>query len=306
VPPPQPQGDGPLQLVPAPPGADARGMSDQRTVDDGNPLGPMPAKATPNALTRPRAPTGPVVGAEGPRATSKRVANEPRFVTSQRPVTFEHIYDEEPAAARKRSKAPLLILVVALAAGGGIAAALVLRDHGSSKSATREQDPPGELDAAPRQVPVAADGGVPVPLAVDAAVIVDVPADGGTKLAVDAGTPHVHRDAGINPGKKPDAGVSHDKLTARGTVAIQVITKPDGASVYEGNSYRGVGGVTLEEAPGKKVKVKCTLPGYDPGYVDLKFDGNTEVTICKPIRPKRCVGNLHNPFDDCPDPEPPE
>ena len=54
------------------------------------------------------------------------------------------------------------------------------------------------------------------------------------------------------------------------------------------------------------MKIKCTLPGYDPTIVEVEFDGERDVVMCKPVRPTRCVGSLHNPFDDCPDPEPPE
>ena len=51
------------------------------------------------------------------------------------------------------------------------------------------------------------------------------------------------------------------------------------------------------------MKIKCTLPGYDPGFADVVFDGDAEVVMCRPVRPKRCIENIKNPFDDCPDPE---
>jgi len=54
---------------------------------------------------------------------------------------------------------------------------------------------------------------------------------------------------------------------------------------------------------GAHAKVKCTLPGYEPGFVDLIFDGKTEVALCRMDRIKRCVDGVKNPFDDCPDPD---
>jgi hypothetical protein len=289
VPAPQPH-DGPLQLVPAPPGADPRVMSDQRTVNDGGAPAPEIRKATPNAIT------APVPGAEGPRATSKRVANEPRFVTSQRPKTFDHVFEEESAAPKKKSPWPLVVILIVVAAGGGIAAALVMKDRGATPSAQEDER---AIDAAP--APRATDAGVPV--AVDAQVVIEVPLD-AAPLPIDAGARRPPRDGG--GAKKADAGVPREKLTPRGTVAVQIITKPENASVYLDDSYRGSGNVTIEEEPGKKGKIKCTLPGYDPGYANVKFDGSIEVVMCRPVRTKKCVDGLHNPFDDCPDPEPPK
>ena len=283
IPAPQPQ-DGPLQLVPAPPGADVQGMSSKPTVND-----PGIAMAGPEAVTQQRAPAG---APEGPRATSKRVANEPRFVTSQRPHTFEHVFEEGGEAPRRRSRWPVLAGLVLLAAGGGIAAALVLRG-GSDEAAGRDE--PAPADAA---VVAVADAGVTA--TPDATVIAELPVDAGV---ADAGTGRIRKNGG---GKRIDAGIPKDRLTPRGTVAIQVFTKPEGGTVYVGSSYRGPSGTTIEEAPGTRVKIKCTLPGYDPGLVDVTFDGEREIVMCRPVRPTRCVGSLHNPFDDCPDPEPPE
>jgi len=84
-------------------------------------------------------------------------------------------------------------------------------------------------------------------------------------------------------------------------VAIQVLTKPEGGSVYLDDSYRGSSGATLEEEPGVRGKIRCTMPGYKSGEVAVVFDGKTEVIICRMERIKRCIDNIKNPFDDCPD-----
>jgi serine/threonine protein kinase len=290
---PAPEQSGPLQLVPAPPGADPRAMSGLPTLHDepSARVAAPPDAPTQKREPRSKPPTGsnlPTQRDEGPRATSKRVANEPRFVTSERPMTFDHVFEDDGRATevhdRPRSKVPLILLLVVLAAGGGIAAALVMR------SPAAEQ--PAPADAAVARVVV--DAAV---APVDAVVVAEVPPDAAI---VDAG-PRVVRNGGGK--KKVDAGVPRDRLTARGTVAVQIFSKPDGATIYAGDSYRGVSGVTLEEAPGSKVKIKCTLPGYEPGFADVVFDGQSEVVMCRPVRPKRCIDNIKNPFDDCPDPE---
>ena len=292
--------DGPLQLVAAPPGADVHQLSAKTTVNDpGTPV------AAPDAVTRQRRPFDGAQGRtrraldkavadkpEGPRATSKRVANEPRFVTSQRPHTFEHVFEEPSGdAPARRSKWPLIAALVLLAAGGGIAAALVMRGPGEPAAGA---SPPA--DAA---VVAMADASVVAPP--DAVVVAELALDAGI---ADAGTSRPpRRDGGV---RKVDGGVPKERLTPRGTIAIQVFTKPEGGTVYVGDSYRGPSGTTIEEPPGTRVKIKCTLPGYDPAIVDVEFDGERDVVMCRPVRPTRCVDSLHNPFDDCPDPEPPQ
>jgi serine/threonine protein kinase len=289
---PPPEQSGPLQLVPAPPGADPRAMSGLPTLHDepSARVAAPPDAPTQKREPRSKPPTGsnaPTQRDEGPRATSKRVANEPRFVTSERPMTFDHVFDDDGRATelheRPRSKVPLILLLVVLAAGAGIAAALVLRTSSSDERASVPAD-----GAVAR---VIVDAGV---ASVDAVVVAEVPPDAAI---IDAGTRVVRTGNGK---KKVDGGVPRDRLTARGTVAVQIFSKPDGATIYAGDSYRGVSGVTLEETPGTRVKIKCTLPGYEPGFADVVFDGDAEVVMCRPVRPKRCIDNIKNPFDDCP------
>jgi len=223
---------------------------------------------------------------EGPRATSKRVANEPAFVARQRPPTFDQIGDDlatEPPP--RRSRWPLWVGLLVLFAGGGVAAALFL---GGGKGGQQAKVPP---DAAP--VAVIPPDAAPPPDA--AQVVVEIPLDAGAEGPPDA-SPHGNHGHHVVLGRH-DAGVG-----PRRTVAVQVITKPDEGVLYIGTSYRGPSGVTLEEPFGTRAKVKCTHPGYEPGYVDVVFDGNTEIALCLMSRIKRCVAGIKNPFDDCPEP----
>jgi len=217
-----------LQLVTAPPGADARALV------------PLPN------VTEPRA---------------RDIAVEPR----------------------RRARGPVLLLLVALAAGGGVAAALVLR--GGAPPAA----PTAAVDAAVARA--SADAAV---IAAGATRVVEVRLDAGV---ADAGTVTPQRA----PRKQPAGAVSHERATPRATIAVQVLSKPDGATIYAGDSYRGVSGVTLEQPQGSTVRIKCTLPGHDPGFADVTFDGRAEVVLCRPVRSARCVDDLKNPFDDCPE-----
>jgi tRNA A-37 threonylcarbamoyl transferase component Bud32 len=291
---------GPLQLVPAPPGADPAVLSGQRTVADAAARTPPPVGG-PDAITqRPRGKSAP--GVRGPATedlpTQRRIAHEPRFVTSERPHTFDHVFDDAGAERRRRgSRWAVVVVLVVIATAGGVAAALVLGGRSAPAVADQGEDSPAAVDAAIRLTAV--DAGTP---AADAMVIAEVPVDAGRP--VDAGGTRPRRDGGVP--RKIDAGVPREHLTPRGTVQVQVLSKPDGATIYVGDSYRGVSGVTLEESPGTRVKVRCTLPGHDPGHVDVVFDGRREIVMCRPQRAKRCVDELHNPFDDCPDPKAPD
>jgi len=80
---------------------------------------------------------------------------------------------------------------------------------------------------------------------------------------------------------------------------VQVLTKPEGATLYVGNSYRGPGGATIEEPFGTKLEVRCTQKGYKEGKVQISFNGKDEVVLCVLTRIKICINNIKNVFDDC-------
>jgi len=85
----------------------------------------------------------------------------------------------------------------------------------------------------------------------------------------------------------------------RGTIVVQVLTRPEGANLYEGSTYRGPGGTQIEELLGKKLTITCRQPGYKDGTVEISFDGHTQAVLCVLERIKRCIAGLKNPFDDC-------
>jgi hypothetical protein len=97
----------------------------------------------------------------------------------------------------------------------------------------------------------------------------------------------------------PGVPVLADTPNHRGTIQVQVLTKPEGANLFDGTTYRGPGGTQLEEPYGTRRVLTCRERGYRPGKVEVVFDGKTEVRICVLERIKICVHNIKNPFDDC-------
>jgi serine/threonine protein kinase len=300
---------------PLPPGADSSALAPQlptiknlppseaptaKAPAPSPPGAPVVVKRGPGSAPRPVGPETPTQRDEGPRATSKRVANEPAFVgTGARPPTFDPSSqtDEVTQPPRARSRWPLVALAVVLFAGGGVAAAILLGGGGDDSTHAQAPPPPATADA--RAVALVADAAPPAPV-VDAPQVVEIPLDGGDEVETPDGGAVVtgRRDAGVRiaTGRHPDAGTGPMRTTS-----IQVITKPDEGVLYINDSYRGPSGVTIEETLGTRAKLKCTHPGYEPGYVDVTFDGKTEIVVCVMQRVKRCIDGIKNPFDDCPE-----
>ena len=80
---------------------------------------------------------------------------------------------------------------------------------------------------------------------------------------------------------------------------IEVITKPETATLYEGTSYNGPSGTKVERPFGTHATIQCRQVGYKPGTVELSFDGKSDVALCVLQRIKICIDNVKNPFDDC-------
>jgi serine/threonine-protein kinase len=229
-------------------------------------------------------------GADQPRRAktpTSRVKGEPEFATTTQRPTFDAVFEDIELPVQ-RSRWPMLVM--ALLAAGGVAAAIVLFAIKRSKT---EPTP---------EVPVVAH--VPV----DAAVIVEPPADAAEVITppVDAQVVVVQPtvDAGVRvrpPARDAGLGSAGPRETpnGRGTIMVQVITKPEKAQLFVGTTYRGDGGTTLEEAWGAKLEVRCHQKGYKDGVVQIAFDGNTEIALCVLTRIKICIDNVKNPFDDC-------
>ncbi len=249
------------QLAPLPPGADARVIAAPGSE-------PPPSPATQQGVEPARPPT------------LRRVKDEPQFTADDRPLSFQHVFTEELVPARRR-RWPLLLLFAMIAGGALGAIAVVVKSR-------RAVVTPAVHDAGALLVADAADPG-PADAAPDAPDMIIEP-------SIDAGRP-----VRPPPTTRLDAGVPVivDTPNRRGTIQVQVITRPEGANLYEGTTYRGPGGTQLEEPYGGRLVLTCRRPGYKPGRVEVVFDGKTELAVCVLERIKICINNIKNPFDDC-------
>ncbi len=276
-------------LAPLPPGADP-GMATTPGLATHDQKTRAPS-TTPTS--RPATPSPSTDGGTTRRPKSRTAPHEPQFTGGDKPRTFDHVWTESDLP-RQRSKWPLVILLLLIVGGGATAFGLLYVKRNEVET------PPPARDASIAMV--TPDAQAVIPVAPDAEVMVtdadvaDAPPDAKEDIVV------VTPDASIR--RRPDAGVSNvgvipDTPNQRGTIMIQVLTKPEGATLYVGTSYRGPGGATLEEPLGSRLEVRCTQKGYKEGKVSLVFDGRTEVALCVLTRIKICIDNVKNPFDDC-------
>ena len=253
-------------LTPLPPGASADAIA-----------APGLASARATQIAPSEQPTQP----DAPAA--RRIKDEPEFVTADKPITFEHVFTE-PGLAAPRRLWPYVLLFVLVAAAAAATVVVVIRNR----------------SAAPAPVDAGLVVHAPDASAVDAMALVPVTTDAGS----DALDIVVLVDAAPRVSRTRDAGtIAVVTPNGRGTISIQVITKPEGATLYSGTSYRGPGGTNIEQPFGTKLEITCKHAGYKPGKVQLVFDGKQEVALCALERIKICIDGVKNPFDDCePDP----
>ena len=278
-------------LAPLPPGADPHlaPPTVPNAMSPGSRSTPMSTPAAPSITERPTR-----------RPKSRTTPHEPQFTAGDKPRTFEHVWTESDLPTQ-RSRWPLIILGLLVLGGGATAFALMFAKRS-------ETDKPAVRDAGMVVTPAVPDAQVVVPVTPDAEVVVladaavadapttvEAPPDAKDDIVV------ITPDAGIR--RRPDAGIATniipDTPNQRGTIMVQVLTKPEGATLYAGTSYRGPGGATLEEPLGTKLDIRCTQKGYKEGKVSIVFDGKTEVVLCVLTRIKICIDNVKNPFDDC-------
>jgi serine/threonine protein kinase len=273
-------------LQPLPPGMAS--SPDATTVRPARESKPPPSKPPP-----PLAPTT-ATGDLVPRFTDRSL-HDPVFVataTQEPRLTLEPPLPEpEPEPGRRW----LLALVAILVMGGiGVGLAIALKRSRGSVAPPADAGPPPT----------------------DARTVFEYDLDGGpppTDARVPGPGPRPRRDAGDlaapgddagppgPPGPRPDAGRTMGRTPEeRGTVVIEVLTKPDGGILFHGTSYRGPAGTNVEEKRGTRMKLRCTLPGYQPGYVELVFDGESDIAICV-MKRLPCIDGLKDPFQDCPD-----
>jgi tRNA A-37 threonylcarbamoyl transferase component Bud32 len=197
----------------------------------------------------------------------------PGLAPQEKPITLEHTAPGVRGPGERRTW-PVLLLFALILGGAAGALALVLASRSRVVA---------EVPTAPSPSP---------PLAVDAAA---------AALAADAVEP---RDAAVRLAMLPRdaaAAVPDPPPSDRPPVEIQVLTKPEGATLHVGGSYRGPGGTRLREPYGTRLTVTCKHLGYKDGVVRLVFDGKREAELCVLERIVVCIPNVKNPFDKCPD-----
>jgi serine/threonine protein kinase len=268
-------------LAALPPGADPGVVPSQpaRPVQSSEPRSPPSHPAT-----------QPGVEPARPSGSTRRIKDEPEFTADDRPRSFQHVFTEELVPARAR-RWPLLLLFAMIAGGAVGATALVLKSRGAVIDHARDAG----LIAA-----VGDTGADPAPA--------DAPADAVELIAfpeLDAGRlvrPARPHDAGLTVSAVPAvpvAPVVPETPNHRGTVLVQVLTRPEGANLYDGTHYRGPGGTELEEPLDHKLVITCRLPGYKPGSVEVHFTRDATAVLCVLQRIKICIDGIKNPFDDC-------
>jgi serine/threonine protein kinase len=143
----------------------------------------------------------------------------------------------------------------------------------------------------------------------DASAVATRGADAATiasGLADDAGV----RAVIARSGDGRDGGAEETSLTGDPTLPrmlsaeIAVTTQPNGASLYLSGLAAGGDGMVFKRPRGTKLEVRCLFPGNDrwePGKINLVFDGSAPRAVCQLTRKTRCVKDLHNPFRQCPD-----
>jgi serine/threonine protein kinase len=238
-----------------------------------------------------RARQGDAPAAEGDDDGAPR--HDPAFVRRKRPLTLDVVASARTTeVVEPRSRRwPLAVALIALLGGAGVAAALVMRGQDGDGEPTQ----PAQAAAAP---------------AIDAAVAALVrefdvePADAGpvAALAADAAAtrPGGRRGDRAGADKRPGDGPSGPRVGGPPR-EIQVITRPAGGTLYLDGSYSGTSGATISRPHGTRAVITCRLPGYDRGRVEVTFDGINEVYLCRLLRDGKCIPDLKNPFDDCPE-----
>jgi serine/threonine protein kinase len=284
-------------LAALPPGADPHIVpsTPARPLQSSEAVAPAPPPAPAGTFTPPRAAVAAVDPSSSPLPVTRRPRDEPEFTADDRPVSFDHVFTEEMVQIRRR-RWPLLVLFAMIFGGATGAVALVLK----SRSSVIDSVIPDAEDIA-----IADAGQEPA----DAEVVVVAPPDAAEVIVpdvtpVDAGQVVAIQHDAARPGPVAPPG-PHDAAPVvvtpnrRGTVQVQVLTKPEGATLHEGSLYRGPGGAQLEEPFGTQLTITCKQTGYKPGIVEVPFDGSTEAVLCVLKRIRVCIDDIKNPFDDC-------
>ncbi|MBI4509777.1 MAG: protein kinase [Deltaproteobacteria bacterium] len=90
--------------------------------------------------------------------------------------------------------------------------------------------------------------------------------------------------------------------TPKPLLDVMVKTHPPGGELFVDRVMEGVDGTTFRREQGTRMDITCRLAGHDPGRVSVVFDQGSDMVTCVMKRKARCVRDLKNPFDTCPDP----
>ena len=251
-------------LAALPPGADPGGVL------------AVPEMAVPSAAAPPPTP---------PPPAGHRVHAEPQFTADERPVSFDHVFTEELVQPRNQRWPIVLGLALVVGAAAGAIGTVVQR-RAAARGPREPSALAGPSDAGTRDAP---------PPPPDAAI-----ASADVLVVTERDGPRRTRSAHGDDGPAAAAAAPAETPNHRGTIGVQVITRPEGANLYDdAGHYRGPGGAQLEEAYGTRLLVRCRQAGYKPGSVEVRFDGATSTAVCALERIKVCINNIKNPFDDC-------
>jgi serine/threonine protein kinase len=232
-----------------------------------------------------------------PRQRRSSRVTDPAFLhrgsTSAVPV-FDSVHSEEMQAETQSSRKGLIVIAALLLVGGGVGAYALTRGDAEPSSVAAAPVPDAQGMQAAMQP---SDAAPPPPIAE-----VEAPAD-AAPIPRTTETPRPRNNNGT---------VSEPRLTTpvlspvgpvlTGDVEVTIITRPRGGRLVIDSAYAGSDGLNLRRSAGTKLTVRCRLRGHRDGSVKVVFDGAREVFLCKlkPIRTKRCVDGMKNPFDNCP------
>ncbi len=256
-------------------------------------LVPPPTETESLASTPPTLPAPEQPEPASPTAPIEDDKSEPAFVRRKRPLSLDMVNSSTtrvPMSPEHHSKWPLVATIAALLAGAVLTVVLLTgRGSDDKSSGTSVAGSAPAFDARTERVDARR------PVAVSRA-------DAGPTAPIDASSKPTRKKGRI---KKAHNGARKtsppaDAAVPRRSLDIRVLTDPESANLYINNTYSGKGGATLRRREGSVFTVECRLPGYLPGQVEVRFDGKTELYLCKMSRNKRCVEGIKNPFDDCP------
>ncbi len=270
-------------LMPLPPGADKNIVASP---------GVAARKATPRHEQKTIPEEFPDDGSAKPKRR-KAAKSDPVFLNQDAPIPLDlpfETYDGDITLGTRRPKswAVLSIIVTLLVAGGAAAAYWAMR--GDKKTgATAKQTPVGQ-------------GAGTLAAARDAGAYLDATYVASEAFG-DAGGEADPNETGPgpgHPGRHPSEHLPRDPSNRR-MLQVQVVTRPEGATLYAGTTYAGTGDTFLRRPEGTRLTVTCRLRGYQPGSIQVVFNGAEDVFLCKCKRKKRCIPGIKNPFDDCPE-----